>query len=492
MPMILLDNSRAMNNTEIKKYFAVDTASGEHLKEQMRKRVEGFINTHEAGTRLPSGRDMVEALDISRITVRNAMQSFFDSGAIISRGRHGVFIAEKSRSSILKDIHPMAMGGGVSVSKIQTLKLLLYENIPFQKAFWEEIIRRFNKHSQSFRVQIEWLPQTVNQNDFEEYLRNCHVDLFQHAVNHNSEKSAQKLPDELINMINQPEYRHEVFPPEMKPLFKHMLPVHFNLNFIYWNADLAKAVGLNDIRQRIRRNELSALLAEATAKLPDGKTACGHIWDRLAFMGQPANLEDINEEYFIRQLSRIFQYDNAGATYIYRQQYPMEAVENFHAGKQLFLDSIPTHAYVFGNNTNFELSCEPCPLLDGNRQYTAAMGLGISRNSSNYHGGVEFIRFMLSEEAQEFLASAKSCPPVLRGAAGRIPQTSPQLETLLQRYRIYDPYSQSQECLFMNYLTYHTRNILQQLCEKSISIEDAASTMFKNWSAQIDEATAGF
>ena len=481
-----------MNNTEIKKYFAVDTASGEHLKEQMRKRLEEFIATNEAGTRLPSGRDMVEALEISRITVRNAMQSFFDSGAIVSRGRNGVFIAEKSRSNILKDIHPMAMGGGLSVKKIQTVKLLLYENIPFQKNFWEEITRRFNKHSQSYRVQIEWLPQTVNYNDFDEHVSHCQVDLFQHAVNHNSKKYAQKLPDELMNLINQPEYRNEIFPPEMKNLFRYLLPIHFNLNFIYWNADLAKTIGLNDIRQRIRRNELSELLAEATEKLPDGKIACGHIWDRLTFMGQPSTPQGINEEYFIRQLSRIFQYDNAGSSYIYRQKHPLEAVENFHAGKQLFLDGNPTHAFIFGQNTSFKLSYEPCPLLDENRQYTAAMGLGISRNSSNYQGGAEFIRFMLSEEAQNFLASAKSCPPMLRRSAGQIAQTSTELEKLLQRYWVYDPYSQSAECLFMNYLTYHTRDELLLLCEKNILLEDAARSMLKNWLAQVNETVAGF
>lgn len=479
-----------MNSAEIKNYFAVNTASGEHLKEQMRKRLEEFISTHEAGTRLPSGRDMVEALEISRITVRNAMQSFFDSGAIVSRGRHGVFIAEKSPSDILKDIHPMALGG-LSIKKTKTLKLLLYENSPMQKAFWDEIVRRFNKYSQPCQVQIEWLPQLVNHDEFDKYLSHCQADVFQHVVNHSTAEVAQKLPDELIALINQSAYRHELFPPEIKKLFRNLLPIHFNLNFIYWNADLAKTLGMNDIRQRIRRNELPELLAEAAGKLPDGKIACGHIWDRLTFMGLPASPQETNEEYFIRQLSRIFQYDNAGKTYIYRQQHSFEAVENFHAGKQLFLDGLPARTFIFGN-TNFELSYEPCPLLADNCQYTAAMGLGITRNSSHYQGGVEFIRFVLSEEAQELLASVKSCPPMLRGAAVRVLQTPMELEKMLQRYRVYDPYSQSAECRLENYLTYHIRHELEQLCEKNISIEDAAKAMFKNWQAQINEAVVGF
>jgi DNA-binding GntR family transcriptional regulator len=120
-------------------------------------------------------------LNLSRVTVRNAMQDFFDAGQVSRNGRRGTFVAGKKAVNILADIHPMALGivRPVAVTK---LKFLLHENIPYQKEFWECAIGEFNRSHQSRQIEIVWLPHHIHEYNMDEYLRDNKFDIIQVQV----------------------------------------------------------------------------------------------------------------------------------------------------------------------------------------------------------------------------------------------------------------------------------------------------------------------
>jgi DNA-binding transcriptional regulator YhcF (GntR family) len=472
-----------MDISEIKKNFSVDANSSESLKDQLIRRVDEFIKNNPPGAKLPPERDMAGALKISRITVRNALKNFLDNGRLISRGRNGTVIPEKSRGQMLESINPLALGLCAPPAKKEGLKLLLYENIPFQKEFWEKITGVFNERSPSYPVEIEWLlSRTQSEDDVAEHAERGGADIFQRSFSRSAENSARRLPESVTGEFNERDHWLELFSPELEGTFKYMAPISFNMYFVFWNENLALSAGLDNVRERIRAGKLNEMTAEAAGRLPEGFQAYGHIWDRLRFMGAPPSADMINEDFFRKRLAAVFKHGNVPKAYIYRQKSSFEAVELFCDQKLLFLEGAPSNVFIFGKNMPFKLAWEPCPALGGGLHISSAMGLCLSKNSERPAEAAEFIRFMLSKEAQEALAALKLCPPLRRDSAAAMGTlTQNGFEKTAGRYRVQDSRRDYSNGDLSRLLIFSIRDIIADLCGGRISIDEAARLTNQKW-----------
>ena len=146
-----------METAEIIAFLEVDKASGIPLKTQLEQKLDALLSRLEPKTVLPPERLMAEKLNISRVTVRNAMQKFFEQGRIVRHGRLGTMVSPKSEPEKLKKYNPMALGSAWTGNSHYPLKFLLYEDLAPQKKFWTETVESYNAQNPDFPVEIVWM-----------------------------------------------------------------------------------------------------------------------------------------------------------------------------------------------------------------------------------------------------------------------------------------------------------------------------------------------
>ena len=69
-----------MTPEEIRKTFALDPADGKTLTSQLEGAISRFIESHCDGTFLPPEEHLARDLNVSRVTVRNALKKFLEAG----------------------------------------------------------------------------------------------------------------------------------------------------------------------------------------------------------------------------------------------------------------------------------------------------------------------------------------------------------------------------------------------------------------------------
>ena len=405
-----------MSNEEIIKYFNINHNSKITLITQLKQCLSDFIKNVDAGTRIPSERKISDVLNVARGTIRNSMQEFFDSGQISRNGRRGTFVAEKKSAQIFKDIHPMAMGLA-PIDVTCNLKLLLHENIPYQKTFWNKVVSSFNKSQQLAKVEIAWLPNHIHEHNIEKYLQDNQFDIVQVQVKQDMLNIGLTVPDRLQNKLKSKDFQLELYNGDTDMMLSRIVPIHQSRHLVFWNDDLAQKIGLKNIRSRLRNGNMFELFAEAADKLPEDMFASGHVWDIPAMQGIPHNLSnDEIEQEVLAKFSSFMPYAGRKRMFMTSQQGRFGDVKNFIAGKQLFLNQLPTHLFLYDMQTDFEIKTELFPVAPGNIAYAGAMGLCAAKNTINPELAFEFIEYVLSDEIQQLVAKDKLSMPYRRSA----------------------------------------------------------------------------
>ena len=107
---------------------------------QLRHCFSAWINDCEAGSKFPSERELAIFLNVNRRTLSQALEPLLESGVLQRRG-HKTFIENKDGIHAQIDIAPFMIFNPVK----RPMKILLFEDHPLQKRFWEEIIDNFNR-----------------------------------------------------------------------------------------------------------------------------------------------------------------------------------------------------------------------------------------------------------------------------------------------------------------------------------------------------------
>ncbi len=405
-----------MSNEEIIRYFNIDHNSKITLIAQFKQCLSKFIIDADAGTRIPPERKISEVLKLARGTIRNAMQEFLDSGQISRNGRRGTFVAEKKTAQIFQDIHPMAIGLS-TIDVTCNLKLLLHENIPYQKKFWNKVVTGFNNSRHLGRVEIDWLPNHIHEHNMEKYLQDNQFDIVQVQVKQSMLSLGQTVPDKLQNKLKGEDFQLELYNGDTDMMLSRIVPIHQCRPLVFWNDDMAQQIGLKNIRSRLRNGKMFELFAEAIEKLPEDIFASGHVWDIPAMQGIPHKLSDDKiEQEVLAEFSSFMSYVGRERMFMTSHQGAFGDVKNFIEGKQLFLNQSPTHLFLYDIQTDFKIRAELFPVPSGNVAYAAAMGLCVAKNASNPKLAFEFIEYVLSDEIQQLVAKDKLSMPYRRSA----------------------------------------------------------------------------
>ena len=275
-------------------------------------------------------------------------------------------------------------------------------------------VARFNATNSTATVEISWLPKHINMENILEYYNENPVDIIQVQLMREMLPLGQTIPASFKQKLLSEDFWISQYPEETRQLLDKIIPIHHTAHFTFWNQTLADKIGMKNIRQRLCEGRILELLAEATEKLPQEYLAAGHIWDWAAFQGIPAdvNLHSMTE-YNRSLFEQLTPYVGNKRMFMTDQAHSFDSIELFTSGRQLFLNNIPTHLFLFGETLDFELGIMPFQLKPENVIASAAMGFCVSPGCSKPDKALEFISFILSAEMQDLVAKMKMVTPVL-------------------------------------------------------------------------------
>lgn len=349
------------------------------------------------GDKLPGARDIGERLEVSLLTVQNALETLVNEGVLESYPRKGTFVAHKWRKCVLQNNF---RSNNPALPWLEELKNMVSENIP-----------RLYFCSGFDAGMLELRPTLVVQScrdqymDLREMFERCfpdRSDFFMEAFSsyYSPDGSLPGIPfifsprimlynTELLERAGCPlprrDWTWDEFIDSVTKL-KRILPGKQIFN---WNADLHQWMGL---------------VFRAGGKLfePADK-------DDQVRLDHPATLRGLR---LFRQLQHLLGSDAVvDMTLQYR--------ESFARGELAFMLS-PRQDLFFIKDQGFDTwGSVPFPLIpEGSAVTTQAADLLCVRKScSNLKMAEDFIRLMLSDEIQRFIGSRNYGIPIRKSAA---------------------------------------------------------------------------
>ena len=464
-------------NSEIKKYFQVTVGNAIPLYKQVISGFENFIADHLPGSRVPSENALASFFSINRETVRKAVLKFVEEGKLV-RNRKGTFIAGIKEIPSFVQPHPLVFQGTMPPEKTSTIKLLLYENLPNQKKFWDETVSAFNESLKHAQIVIDWVPDEVrNIERYSNYIRNTEPDIFQMSelsepffLNNNL---LTELPEALLEKLDSSDY--------WRFASKNSIPLHFSGWGIFWNDALCEKYRLKHVRKKILSGQFLELLHEAQAAVKDdGIHASGMIWNYLCSLGFPEK-DGFDHEAFFR--NRFEHIKDTGDIFMIDEQYPMEGLDSFREGKSIFYITANWFVSSYIESFNFPLNAVWNISEDGFFCSSPPSSIGIfkSKDSKKQDIIVMFINYLLSAEPQKLIAKYGLNCAVLKEANKSFMEEKhcTDFERLKQSC---DKLTASQFTSRLNsFYVYNIRDLYVKLIKGQINCADAALEAVKRW-----------
>ena len=267
-----------MTSYEIRnKYFSkLHERSGGTLCDRLLCSFSAMLNDFQDGAMLPSERDLSAALEVNRRTLSKAM-SILENRGLLERTRNGSVVRKNATwSYTLNQLHPMLFS--MSQSGSQDLKVLLFENLPAQIQFWEEVAVGFK-----FPISLEWLPSSCAEPDeYAAFIGGGDYDLVQlnsHAVLACPELRGllQPLPEEITHYYTDEQYRYRTFLSDNPEPSDLLLPLYFQLHPLLVNMEMARKHGIVIPEGGDWFETLESIAREAAEKLPEGSYLSSHF-----------------------------------------------------------------------------------------------------------------------------------------------------------------------------------------------------------------------
>ncbi|OGV48441.1 MAG: hypothetical protein A2X49_15935 [Lentisphaerae bacterium GWF2_52_8] len=408
-----------MTHKEIVRNFAVDKDGATPIYEQLRVRLEQFIADSPPGTRIAPERDMAEALEVSRNTVKAAVEDLAERNLLTRHGRRGTFTNPQGGALRLgsEKLHPMNLHGlFVAPPPGGELKILLFENYPPQRRFWENAVDKFNgRHAFSARAHIEYLPADISGPEILGYAANRQADIMQ--LNPDSGMPSEllrPLPSDIGSFMDDPVLSWSKCFEGAPGFAKRCLPVHFNFWGVFYNRTLAEICGISGLEESLRKPDIFAVLRELRKKLPSEFELCTEPCDLLLSRGWvPGHTRDVllddirllaglRDENIIKPLSL--------SDWTARMR---ELAE----GRQLLLFGWSNLALNFFSSDDAVIAFTPLAPVSGRFSLNGGSFMGISSKSRYPDKAEDFLRFLLEEDIQRDIFNMMQSSPLSRRSA---------------------------------------------------------------------------
>ncbi len=407
-----------MTPADIRRCFGVDRSSAVPIYQQLERRLRDFVASAPAGTRLPSERTMSEVLDLSRQTIKNALNILAEA-RLLQFGRKGTFTnAAGGDGPAIDEITAPKLSFANFIGSNANgapLKLLLFEAFPNQQAFWTRTVRNFNLERHGITAEIDFLPNLeLRAPELEKYLEKHPADLVQCCSYPENCRLLAPLPLDIQHEVADPELFLtrclEDCPPEMR---EHLLPVYTNYFCCYYNRNLARKHGIEGFADDLPKREIYSLLEQLRAALPEPPYITGTIGDFILACG-------VHDEYRIEEIDGFLeQLDAMRGKRLIHSDITMSIPERLNdqfSGRQFFMIEWSSLALHHFSDVDHEIGIVPLQPPPGRVVYGAASFLGVARNSRRQGEATMFLNYMMSPAVQRRIAGELNAVPFHRDA----------------------------------------------------------------------------
>ena len=367
-----------MTENDIIKYFGVDPESEIPLRTQLERKLQLYVDSSAPGTAIPPERLMARCLGVSRVTVRNAIPPFLETGSIVRHNRNGTVVASKKYSKPL-EINELATGLPWRLEPVATLKFLCYETLPHQRVFWENAVEEFNSINTGCQCEIVWLDKLLKGHVLLDFIAENEIDVMLYSNMYELPFStlAAELPPDLQRVVDSPDFIFKDMAIEKRNIFRYMLPLQMVYFKTFYNKQLAEKCGLKNVGAWIYGSEKIQLMREALPRLDKNQFASSHIWCHIAYrMIIP---EKENRSLLYNALNEMHSVSNYSNAFMLSQRHSLDDAEKFIKGEMLFFDGTFSQLQHIGEPA-FEIGQQiTCP-FEKTDISAVPLGITISRH----------------------------------------------------------------------------------------------------------------
>ncbi len=396
----------------------LNPAAAEPIYQQLQNQLRRVIADLPDGTRLPAERLMAEKLGIARNTLKAALNQLVGENRIVRRGYQGSFVHRPKPEAAKPAATTISLRPYLANRKIsrKPLRLMLFEDYPTQRIFWNRTVELFNQSSRGVTIERIVGPDVAATDitELEDFVTREQVDMLQISRFPAYGRVTATLSPELRHRLaDSSEFMTELFSPQPQPLEGRLVPVYTNFYSCYYNRTVLTKYGIDDLAKRWYSTDHFALLRDLRREIPEGEYLIGSIISLVLAQGFGTdNIETLLP--FWREL-RATAHDR-----IYRPVYPQDMHQQLEATmrhkQSMFIDWSLTAMQKF-SDLGFEPGSFPLQPQPGRRALGSGSYLAIVRFSPRYAEAHEFLDFMLSGETQQRICDELNVVPYSRNAA---------------------------------------------------------------------------
>ena len=436
-----------METKKISAYFECLNEDDAPLYLSLRKGMEAMIADMEDGALFPSERELAELLNVNRRTLRKALEPILAKG-ILKRRRHETFVGKSAaaRNGAHKEGHDGAFGGTslhpfteIAVTQKRTMRILLYEMLPFQQRFWQEMIDGFNRISPEVELEAVYPPGAptekygLGRSYWDAFFRGG-FDLAHVPVAYACPPEMEALCRTVDPVLREQEcgasFLSGVIAASIPGFLDTRIPFAFNFILNNWNRTYFPLCGCADDAS------FEEKLAAGVKTLPPDVCLMHEYYNLCADLGV---LEDFSRERIQQQcriiLNRLELLRGRGNPF--RNNHPAKpSLMSDEPGGLLFRPMFSMLRAVSSTELERDYFPELIRPREGCKYWGGFESLIIHRDTENYHAARLFIAYLLSEPVQRRIWEMIRMAPVLRDALDSLDfAPAGEVETFLEHCR---------------------------------------------------------
>ena len=423
----------------VAKHFAnIEDGNGVPLYRQLEDAIGRFILDQDDNSPFPSERDLGKALGVNRRTLRKAIEPFVLSGMLRRSQKRTLTFKDGRKLDEPQLAHPFTLDLPMpTFSHKSKLRALLYENLPFQRDFWNSVIAKFNKAHAGIELEALWVPP-LSTKPYWDTFRGGDCDLAHLPPSYlwpdDLPEIMQPVDDGLLELERGPEFRSCVFCQDEPQVLRSAVPFGFHFSLLHWNRSLCGGeVG------EFLRHPFTERLGTALAGLPESAYVAPVFYDLIRDLGLPVTFDGATVEAHCRIVMERLGMLRGKKGRRFVDGDPERTYASPPSDAEVLLRG--TFSYSLGmDKASLEHFHQAVPMARPDSKYWGGcLSLGVFRRSRNQETARLFIEFMLSEPVQRQLAEEAWTAPVMAcrcdALAARLNVSPAALDAYLARNR---------------------------------------------------------
>ena len=473
------------------------------------------------GDKLLSDEKIADRYKVNKRTVAAGLNILVRDGLLSRAPRRGTIVIGKKpvnhafsrphSADPVRDTSPdnqtmLSVYGGNQlffIAETKCLTFACFESQPRHQYMWKVLTERFNAKSKARKVELLSLP-------FDCYLSlgkdsnpfagagNTNPDIIQSLLYQAPLGILRDLPEDLAAYASGPETLSSLVTSDFKQHLQKILPIYTAVPVCVWNKEMEQTFGLPSLKTNILDGKLVPALCASETLFPGYLEKIGpHLNNLLRHYGLPTNCkEEIGLEYFKEFFDGLFEglsllkCTDCNRMFIADTAYP--SYHNFNRKKHFLIATLscPPH-YPDSDYLDFELGVSLFPpKYDLNSELSS---LGISKKCKEPEYASDFLRFVASDESQQFMHSCINGIPYRKSSLELLPKSDSLItkqEIALLHRKIKFGYYPWQKYFTIDLISYAMADLFAGILERKItSGKTAAERAFEIFSRSLRETS---